>query len=196
MKQVRIVLWIMVAVLAFGVLYLRFAQQSPDAQSIASAKLGGPFDLITHRGEPITHERFSGRNHVLFFGFTHCPEICPTTLFDASSWLKSLGDKAKDVDFYFITVDPERDTQEALFYYVDAFDKRIVGITGDPKEIENLASSYHIYVSRVELEDGDYTVDHTASVLLFNEEGDFKGTIAFNENEETALTKLRNLIQK
>ena len=194
MRQIRVVLWILVALLAGVVLYLRFAQENLSSQTADGTKLGGSFELVTHLGAPITHKRFSGRNHALFFGFTHCPDICPTTLLDASGWLNSLGDNADEIDFYFITVDPERDTQEVLAEYVGAFDKRIVGITGDPEIITDMTTSYRVYVKRVELDDGDYTMDHTASVLLFNELGEFKGTIAFNENDETALAKLQKLI--
>jgi protein SCO1/2 len=154
---------------------------------------GAPFTLIDQKGEPVTEAAFRGHPTALFFGFTHCPEVCPTTLVELDSWLKTLGDEGRDIKVYFVSVDPERDTPELLDAYVSNVSDRITGITGEPDKIAAMVKSFGIYARKVDLEGGDYTMDHTASVLLLNNSGDFAGTIAFGENGETAIAKLKRL---
>ncbi|TIX38511.1 MAG: SCO family protein, partial [Mesorhizobium sp.] len=129
---------------------------------------GAPFALVDQKGAPITEAAFRGHPSVVFFGFTHCPEVCPTTLFELSGWLKTLGDGGKNLNAYFVTVDPERDTPEIIKAYVGNFSDRIVGISGDPDKVHAMAKSFGIYWKKVDTGDGDYTMDHTASVLLLN----------------------------
>jgi protein SCO1/2 len=154
---------------------------------------GAPFVLVDQDGAEITQAAFRGAPSALFFGFTHCPEICPTTLFELDGWLAALGDEGKDIRAWFVTIDPARDTPELMKSYVGNVSDRITGITGDPAKVEAMARSYSIYFKRVELEGGDYTMDHTASVLLLDRTGDFAGTIAYGENPETAIAKLKRL---
>lgn len=154
---------------------------------------GQPFSLVDHRGEPITEAAFRGRPTAVFFGFTHCPEVCPTTLYELDGWLTQLGDEGRDINAYFVSVDPERDTPEVLGLYVGNVSDRIVGITGEPDKVAAMAKSFGIYVRRVELEGGDYTLDHTASVLMLDRSGDFAGTIAYGESAATAVAKLQRL---
>ena len=154
---------------------------------------GAPFELVDQNGEPITEAAFRGHPTALFFGFTHCPEVCPTTLFELDGWLKQLGEEGEHIQAYFISIDPERDTPEVLGNYVSNVSDRISGITGEPEKIAAMAKSFGIYARKVELEGGDYTMDHTASILLLNEDGSFAGTIAYEENPETALAKLKRL---
>ena len=154
---------------------------------------GGSFTLTDQGGQPITEAAFRGHPSAVFFGFTHCPEICPTTLFELDGWLATLGDEGKNIRAWFVTVDPQRDTPEIMDAYVSNVSGRIVGITGEPAKVEAMARSYGIYFKRVELEDGDYTMDHTASVLLLDRKGDFAGTISYGENPETAVAKLKRL---
>lgn len=196
MKKLRLILWIMVAVFTGVATYAWLTiGNGPRIVEAPPVKLGGPFELVNQDGVKVTEEIFKNRNHALFFGFTNCPDICPTTLLDVSGWLKNLGDDGDKVDFYFITVDPERDTAEFLNDYVSAFDERITGLTGTPEEIAKVVSSYKVYSQRVALDDDDYTMDHSAFVMLFNRDGQFKGTIAYNEAKDTALAKLRRLIE-
>ncbi|MCU0790434.1 MAG: SCO family protein, partial [Nitratireductor sp.] len=162
---------------------------------MANVKLGGPFELVRADGTPVTDKDIAGTPHAIFFGFTHCPEVCPTTLYEAAGWLQQLGPDAEKFRFYFITVDPERDTPEALKEYVASFDPRITGITGAPDKIAKVLADYRVYAKRVELEDGDYTMDHTATVYLIRGDGSFAGTISYNENPDIAIEKLRNLIK-
>jgi protein SCO1/2 len=154
---------------------------------------GAPFTLVDQKGAPITEAVFKGHPSVVFFGFTHCPEVCPTTLFELAGWLKTMGDSGKNLNAYFVTVDPERDTPETMNTYVSNFSDRITGITGDPDKVHAMAKAFGIYWKKVDTGDGDYTMDHTASVLLLNAQGDFAGTIAYGENADTAIAKLKRL---
>jgi len=157
---------------------------------------GASFTLVDQKDQPITEAAFRGHPSVVFFGFTHCPEVCPTTLFELDGWLKKLGDEGKDIKAYFVSIDPERDTPQAMDSYVSNVSDRITGITGEPDKIAAMAKSFGIYSKKVPLEDGDYTMDHTASVLLLDRNGDFFGTIAYGESGDTALAKLKRLAAK
>ena len=154
---------------------------------------GTPFVLVDQKGAEITEAAFRGQPSAIFFGFTHCPEICPTTLFELDSLLKQMGEEGKNLRAYFISVDPERDTPEVMNSYVTNVSDRIIGITGEPAKIAAMAKSFGIYSKKVPTEGGDYTMDHTASVLLLDSKGNFFGTIAYEENPETALAKLKRL---
>jgi len=198
MKTLRLVLWIGVAVVAAAVSYAFINQSSKPAQTQqAVTPLGGPFDLVDHEGKPITRDDLLGRHHAIFFGFTNCPDICPATLLEVASWIKDLGTESEKLDFYFFTVDPERDSPEIMKSYVTAFDPRITGVTGNPDEMSKTLSSYKIYSQKVDLGDGDgdYTMDHSAFIMMFKPDGSFKGTISFGENDDIALEKLRRLIK-
>ncbi|MES0096132.1 SCO family protein [Mesorhizobium sp. M0019] len=154
---------------------------------------GEPFTLVDQKGSPVTEAAFRGHPSVVFFGFTHCPEVCPTTLFELAGWLKTMGDDGKNLRAYFVTVDPERDTPEIMNTYVSNFSDRILGISGDPDKVHAMAKSFGIYWKKVDTNDGDYTMDHTASVLLLNAKGDFAGTIAYGESPDAAIAKLKRL---
>lgn len=157
---------------------------------------GGSFTLVDQKGQPITEAAFRGHPSAVFFGFTHCPEVCPTTLFELDGWLTKLGDEGKDINAYFVSVDPERDTAEVMNSYVSNVSNRIVGITGEPDKVAAMAKSFGIYSKKVPLEGSDYTMDHTASVLLLDKKGDFFGTIAYGESGDTAVAKLKRLAGK
>ncbi|MGE0502996.1 MAG: SCO family protein [Rhizobiaceae bacterium] len=154
---------------------------------------GAPFTLLDHDGQPITETAFRGHPSAVFFGFTHCPEVCPTTLYEMDGWLKALGKDGEAIRGYFVSIDPERDTPELMKQYVTAVSDRITGITGEPDRIAAMAKAFGIYARKVDTGDGDYTMDHTASVLLLRTDGDFAGTIAYGENPDTAVQKLRRL---
>lgn len=154
---------------------------------------GAAFTLVDQNGAEITEAAFQGHPSALFFGFTNCPEICPTTLFELDGWLKELGDQGKDIHAYFISIDPERDTVDVMKNYVSNVSQRIVGITGEPDKVGEMAKAFGIYFKKVDLDTGGYTMDHTASVLLLNASGEFAGTIAYGEAKETAIAKLKRL---
>lgn len=196
MKSIRIVLWCLVAVLAGVSAYLWMSKhQDKQVATNSSITIGSPFELVTHKNEAITRDNLIGKPHAMFFGFTHCPDICPTTLLDAAGWLKELGADSGKLGVYFFTVDPERDTPEVLNDYVNAFDPRITGVTGNAEEVAKTLKGYKVYSKKVALEDDDYTMDHSASVLLFNPDGSFEGTISYGEKSETAVAKLRRLME-
>jgi protein SCO1/2 len=159
----------------------------------AGQAYGAPFTLVDQNGEEITEAAFRGSPSAVFFGFTHCPEVCPTTLFELDGWLKQLGDEGKDINAFFVTVDPERDTPEVIGSYVTNVSDRITGVSGEPEKVLAMAKAFGIYWKKVDLENGDYTMDHTASVMLLDRAGDFAGTIAYGENPETAVAKLKRL---
>lgn len=161
--------------------------------SVTSKAYGAPFTLVDQNGQAITEAAFRGQPSAVFFGFTHCPEVCPTTLFEMAGWLNKLGDEGKNIRAYFVTVDPERDTAEVMKNYVGNVSERIMGITGEPDKVLAMAKSFGIFWRKVDLEGGDYTMDHTASVILLDSKGDFAGTIAYEENPDTALAKMKRL---
>ncbi|MBO6722549.1 MAG: SCO family protein [Roseitalea sp.] len=157
------------------------------------AAYGVPFALVDQDGAPITETAFKGQPTALFFGFTHCPEICPTTLYELDGWFAQLGEEGADIDAYFVTIDPERDTPQVLGDYVASVTDRVRGITGDPETVREMARGFGVYFKRIELDDGDYTMDHTASIFLLDSDGAFRKTIAYGENPDTAVEKLRDL---
>lgn len=180
-------------VLAAGTIgYATFATM-PNVQ--ASASIGASFDLTDDRGQPITEKALSGHPSLIYFGYTHCPDVCPTTLYDMAGWFKTLGPQADKLKAYFFSVDPERDTPEIMHGYTGNFTDRIIGITGDPKEMQKAIKGWRIYAKKVPDADGGYTMDHTASVLLVDAGGNLRGTIAYQENTDVALQKIRNLLQ-
>src|SRR5438445_10663539 len=116
------------------------------------AAIGGPFRLINQDGQTVTDQDFRGRPFLAFFGFTHCPDVCPTTLFEVSEIFRNLGPDADRVSALFITVDPERDTPTALKDYLSSFDPHLVGLTGDPSAVAAVAKAYRVYFKKVPLE--------------------------------------------
>lgn len=190
--MMRTILVGILVVMAAGVGWLTFDWYRDQH---ASRSFGEPFTLVDQTGAEITEAAFRGSPSAVFFGFTHCPEVCPTTLFELDGWLAQLGEEGEDINAYFVTVDPERDTPEVMDAYVSNVSDRITGITGEPEKVLAMAKSFGIYWKKVELEDGGYTMDHTASVLLLDRDGDFAGTIAWGENPENAIAKLKRLAE-
>ncbi len=184
---------------SFAILANVLGQASPPpptrglVSSTGAADIGGPFSLIDQTGARVTEADLTGRPTALFFGFTWCPDVCPTTLFEVASLMDRLGVQADEMNFVMVTVDPERDTPEILNEYLAAFDPRLRGLTGTPAEVAAMADAYRVDVERVAT-DGGYTMNHTASVFLMDAANDFAGTITYHEDPDTALAKLRRLI--
>lgn len=199
LKLFRYGAWAAVAALAIVSGWLVYQQTAGDRNSGALieplASIGGPFELVNARGDTVTDKTFSGKPTVMFFGFTFCPDVCPTTLSELQGWMEVLGDDAAKLNYAFVTVDPERDTSDVMRDYVWAFDERIEALTGSREQIDAMLKAYRVYAKRVPLDDGDYTMDHSAAVYLMNSDNKFVGTIAYGEAEETALQKLRRLIE-
>jgi protein SCO1/2 len=200
MSTLRLALWILVAVALFGLGALAISGYSMRSNGIAGvsplpgAPLGGAFKLIDQRGEPVTEAVFRGKPSVTLFGYTHCPDVCPTGLMQMASWAEQLGADAEKLRFVFVTVDPERDTQQVVGDYVTAFSDRIIGVTGDPQAVHAMTKDYKIYSRKVPLENSDYSMDHTASMILQDAEGNFVGTIDNKEAAEVGLAKLKRLV--
>ena len=197
LRTIRYVLWGLVVVAGAAVAGVaigwQFIEREPAIAS-TGAQIGGPFELVGVDGEPVSSEAFAGKARAVFFGFTHCPEVCPTTLFEAGGWLDALGEDADELQMIFVTVDPERDTPEALKEYMSAFDPRIVGLTGSRESVDEVIEDYKVHARKAPLEGGGYTMDHTASVLLFDSEGAFRGTVGYNEPDDATLAKLKRLV--
>ena len=153
------------------------------------------FSLIDHEGASVGPKLLLGRPSMVFFGYTFCPDVCPTTLADISEWLEDLGPDAERLNVVFISVDPERDTPAVLADYVAAFHPQIRGWTGSPQDLSQAASAFRVTYKKVPLDDGDYAMDHTASVILFDASGQFRNTIDFHENREIAVPKIRRVFR-
>ncbi len=167
--------------------------RNPVPVASASA-VGGPFRLTDHNGRTVTDQDFRGHPFLVFFGFTHCPDVCPTALFEVSEVLGKLGPDAARASALFITVDPERDTPEQMKDYLSSFDPRLVGLTGDPAAIAAVAKAYRVYVKKVPLEGSDYTMDHTALVYLMDKDGRFVAPFNLKRQPEDAAADLRRYL--
>ena len=153
------------------------------------------FRLTDHEGKVVGPETLVGQPTLLFFGFTYCPDVCPTTLSDISGWLDDLGDEAANLNVILITVDPQRDTVEAMADYVGYFHPAVRGWTGSEEEIARAAKGFRITYEKVATENGDYTMNHTSGVLLYNSHGQFVATVDYHEPREFAVPKIRRAIQ-
>ena len=189
MRTFRIVLWTLVAVAAIGATVLFFTRPQ-----VVNGPGGGQFALVDQRGNPVDNAVFVGKPSLLFFGYTHCPDVCPTTMGEMQGWFAALGDEAKTLQGVFVTVDPARDTPEILGDYVSFVSDRIVGLTGPQDEIDKVVRDWGALAERVNQDDGGYLMNHTASVFLVNSKGEFAGTIAYGENTDTALEKIKRLV--
>jgi len=185
----------MIAAFAAGLvlclsIVLLVAQRGTPPVAQASA-VGGPFKLIDQNGRAVTDQDVKGRPFLVFFGFTHCPDVCPTTLFDISEVFRKLGPDAERAAALFITVDPERDTPEAMKNYLSSFDPHLRGLTGDEAAIDGVTKAYRAYSRKVPNPDGSYTMDHTAMVYLMDKEGRFVAPFNLKRRPEDAAADLR-----
>jgi protein SCO1/2 len=162
----------------------------PNGASRPSS-VGGPFQLTDQNGRAVSDQDFKGEPFIVFFGFTNCPDICPTTLFEMSEVLKRLGPDADKTAALFVSVDPERDTPAKLKDYLSSFHPRIFGLTGTPEEIATIEKEYRVYAKKVPLKDGDYTMDHTAVVYLMDKDGRFVAPFNLKKSADEAAADLR-----
>ncbi len=179
--------------LCFGGLVL-IGGERMSATVAQAARIGGPFRLIDQDGKVVTDQDMKGKPFLVFFGFTHCPDVCPTTLFDVSQVLHSLGPDANRAGALFITVDPERDTAASLKDYLSSFDPHLRGLTGDPDALAAVAKEYRVYYKKVPLEGGDYTMDHTAIVYLMDKDGHFVAPFSLKRTPDVAAAELRKYL--
>jgi protein SCO1 len=195
-KTVRLVLIAAAFVAGLASVFaVLFVVNKPQAGSLAgAATIGGPFRLVDQNGSPFTDTDLKGEPFLVFFGFTHCPDACPTTLLELSDVLDKLGSDADKVRVLFISIDPERDNPAALKDYLSAFNARLVGLTGDLPAVTTVARAYHVYFKKVPLEGGDYTMDHTAIVYLMNKDGRFVAPFSLRRSAQDAADDLRRFL--
>lgn len=153
----------------------------------------GRYALATTDGTAFTEDSLKGHPSAVFFGFTHCPDVCPTTLGDIATWQEQLGEAATAMRFWFVTVDPERNSLEQLRDYL-SWSEGVVGVSGPRTEIDKAIAAFRVYARKVPLSDGGYTMDHTPFVMLFGRDGQFVQTISYREDTTSAIGKLRALI--
>ena len=177
----------------FGVILL-VAGRGPGPLPQAAAAIGGPFELVDQDGRTITDRDMKGRPFLVFFGFTNCPDVCPTTLFEVSEVLRALGPDADKVNALFVTVDPERDTPAQLKDYISSFDPHLRALTGDPAAIAAITRAYRVYAKKVPQENGEYTMDHTAIVYLLDKEGRFVAPFNLKRRTADAAADLRKYL--
>jgi protein SCO1 len=188
LRTFRIVLWSLVVVAAIAATALFFLRPT-----FVNGPGGGQFALVDQHNTPVDKAIFEGHPSLLFFGYTHCPDVCPTTMGEMQGWFAALGDEAKDLKGVFVSVDPARDTPEILEGYVSWVSDHLVALTGPQAEIDKVVKDWNVTAEKVG-EGDDYIMNHTASVFLVDSKGEFAGTIAYGENTDTALAKIRRLI--
>jgi protein SCO1/2 len=192
LRAIRYAIWAAIVV-ALAVIAGTFYWQSQGGKVTASL-IGGPFTLIDQHGATVTEAALKGHPSALFFGYTYCPDVCPTTLLDLSTYLKQLGPDGDKLKVYFVTVDPERDTEAQMATYLSLFDPRITGLTGSPQAVEQMLEAYRIYWKKIPDGNGGYSMDHSASVYLLDRGGNLTSTIDYQEKPDVALAKLKKLI--
>lgn len=183
------------ALLASGCDKLSTKPPSFHATDITGVDYGKGFSLTDHTGKPRSLDDFKGRLVVMFFGYTQCPDVCPTTMADMATVMKELGPAAKDVQVLFVTVDPERDTQELLAHYVPAFDPNFIGLRGDAATTAATVKEFKGYYAKVPGADpSTYTVDHTAGTYVFDKQGHLRLFIRHGQTPALIAHDLRQLL--
>lgn len=193
--KIRIILWVVVGLAAIAGLMI--ALRGPPAdQDIASSNsmsdVGGPFLLTGTDGKPFSSEQLAGKPYALFFGFTHCPDVCPTTLARLARLRKQVGKGEDAFAIVLVSVDPERDTPAEMARYAGLFGTPVIALTGSTPAIEGVKALFGVYSEKVP-QDGGYNVDHTATTFLIDAKGTFAATISPNEGDPAALAKLQRL---
>jgi protein SCO1/2 len=150
-------------------------------------------NLIDHNGGSVNSQSFKNQPSLIFFGFTHCPEVCPTTLTTLDKILQDLDNRIIQTNIVFITLDPERDTQIHLKEYINYFSQNIMAITGSIKDIKKLSKNWGVFYEQISINKDEYTLNHTATVFMLDKHGNFRGTIAWSENEQSIIQKIIKL---
>ena len=192
LRNFRIVLWVLVVVVAIAAtaLYLVRPPQRPLGIN------GQEFALTSTKGGSFTQADLVGTPSLIFFGYTFCPDVCPTTLAETTAWRAQLGLSADDLRIIFVTVDPERDTTEMVKAYVEGFDPSVIGLVGTPEETEKAKAAFGVFSEKAgDVESEFYLVNHTALTFLIDDDGSFQGTIAYEEASDTALAKIERLVK-
>jgi len=171
-----------------------FVAERSSSVGPAIAAVGGPFQLVDQDGKTVSDADMKGRPFLVFFGYTHCPDVCPTTLFEMSQMLHALGPDAGRIGALFITVDPERDTPAVLKDYLASFDPHLRALTGEPAAVDAALKAYRVYAKKVPLKEGDYTMDHTAVVYLMDKNGRFVAPFNMKRTAEAEAADVRGYL--
>lgn len=196
LSVLRGILWCLVGAVTMVLLVMVAVSTDRKAGTelaVTSTPIGGEFELLDQLGAPRTWSSFRGKPAAVFFGFTNCPDICPTTLAELTLLLQGMGEKGDDLSVLLVTGDPKRDTPAVLKDYLTSFDPRIVALTGPEAEIDKAFSAFKAYRQIVPTDGGDYTVDHSAGVYLYDRNGKFAGTLDMHEPQDVRVAKLAML---
>lgn len=194
LRRLRLMMWLVAGIFAASMVVLIWRQSLPQqAESTAFGTIGGPFTLTGTDGKPFASSKLNGRPAAMFFGFTHCPDVCPTTLARLARLRRQLGQGDDALSIVFVSVDPERDTPAELQAYLSLFDAPVVGLTGTPAQVEQVKKQFGIFSRKVDQPGGGYSVDHTAAVILLDRNGQFVATLSPEEGDEVALDKLKRI---
>lgn len=182
---------VLAAFLAGGLTLVAVIWFSLPGQVAQPSTVGGPFSLTDQNGRAVTDKDFRGEPFLVFFGFTNCPDVCPTTLYEMSEVLRRLGPDADKTAALFVSVDPERDTPAKLKMYLSSFHPRVFGLTGTEAQVDAIKKEYRVYSKKVPLKNGDYTMDHTAVVYLMDKNGRFIAPFNLQRSADEAAADLR-----
>jgi len=189
---------VLVLLAVAGGAMLQSILRGPDAEPVATGqpRLGGPFELQDRDGKAFTDKNLLGRPFALYFGYTRCPDVCPTTLMRLATWRRALGADGEKLQIVFVSVDPEIDTPASVAAYADLFRASIVGLTGTPEQVARIADAYRVIYAKVPQPSGGYNVDHSTYVYLAGSDGRFVDVISPLDTEDEASAKLRQLVSR
>ena len=191
-KKLKILL-LAVFLILLVIIFISVFNQNKN-QTLSLSKNIDKFKLITHTNKKFDDKFFSNYPSLIFFGFLNCPDVCPFTLTKISEIIEKLKDKSELMRFYFVTVDPERDKIEDLKEYLNAFHPKIIGVTGSNIDIEKFLKYMYVYKKEIQLDNNNYTIDHSSQIFLFNKNGSFFGTLSTNEKDNNILGKISKLL--
>lgn len=204
MRQGRIIVAILVLVTASGGFWVaardgHFGPVMGSAGQTNQVRIGGPFNLVDHLGSPVSEATYHGRYTLVFFGYTYCPDVCPTTLGTISAALDILGDDAERIRPLFITVDPERDTPEYLRDYLAHFNPDIIGLTGTIEQIKSVARAYGVYYAKAQEDDADaddYLMDHTSLTFFMDEDGNYAAHFSHAADAQSMAHRMKQILSE
>lgn len=197
LRILRAIVWTLVALVLLTYAALMMWPRRPAEVSATPAyatAFGGPFRLTDQYGRMVTDQTLAGKPFAIFFGFTRCAEVCPTTLQSMALLRKKLGSEGDKLNLVFVSLDPEHDKPSDIGQYLSLFGTPIIGLTGSQTELAQIVKAYHIYYKKVPIEGGDYVIDHTANVFLMGADGRFVGALSHGEDTAVALEKVKRLI--
>jgi protein SCO1/2 len=190
-RRLLVILVSAAVIIVAGLSYIYLNRPGSDAGGLA---IGGPIQLTDQNGAKFDSASLAGKPYGVFFGYTHCPDVCPTTLSDISQATDEIGGKAKDFTTLFVTIDPERDTVPVMKDYLSNFTTKAVGLTGTPDEVATAAKAFRVYYKKVPTSDGSYTMDHTAVLYLMDSHGAFHGIISYTEDHDAYVRKIKEVL--